>query len=197
MTELKSETFRVIAVDYLSMYDRSIAPTDTEYTAHAEQYEHYRDGIVWRARILLPGRTETGEACSAHEAVQRAAKALCVRELLRAGEPTRAELAERAAGALAQVAACLDERLATCDRSVVSIAQRMKAMAETYPEETRAIDDGEVLRARARGKAEAYEHAASLVRVAIEMVKKLPPDNAATMAPAQEQTPIVSAGNVP
>ena len=38
MAELKSETFRVIAVDYLSMYDRSIAPTDAEYTAHAEQY---------------------------------------------------------------------------------------------------------------------------------------------------------------
>ena len=195
MAELKSETFRVIAVDYLSMYDRSIAPTDTEYTAHAEQYEHYRDGIVWRARILLPGRTETGEACSAHEAVQRAATALYVRELLRAGEPTRAELAERAAGALAQVAACLDERLATCDQNQTSLARRIDDMARWQPEETFAINDGYMQRARWIGKAEAYEHAASLVRVAIGMVKKLPPDNAATTAPAQEQTPIVGAGN--
>ena len=194
MAELKSETWRVIAVEF--SYDDDVPQRDVEYVAHAEQYEHYRDGIVWRARILLPGRTETGEACSAHEAVQRAAMVLHVRELLRAGEPTRAELAERAAGALAQVAACLDERLATCDRNVESIGQRMKAMAETYPEETRAIDDGEVLRARTRGKAEAYEHAASLVRVAIEMVKKLTLDNAATTAPAAGQAPIVSGANV-
>lgn len=198
MAELKSETWRVIAVDF--QWVRDVAPRDVEYVAHAEQYEHYRDGIVWRARLIMPGRTETGEGCSAHEAVQRAAKVCCVREILRAGEPTRAELAERAARAadvLAHFAAVIDERLASCDRNVVSIGQRIKVMAETYPEETRAIDDGEVLRARARGKAEAYEHAASLARVAIEMVKKLPLDNAATTAPAQEQTPIVDAGNVP
>ena len=195
MAELKSETFRVIAVEF--NYD-DVPPRDVEYVAHAEQYEHWRDGIVWRASVTMPDHAKTGDGCSAHEAVQRAAKALCVRELLRAGEPTRAELAERAARAadvLAHFAAVIDERLASCDRNVVSIGQRMKAMAETYPEETRAIDDGEVLRARAMGKAEAYEHAASLVRVALERVKKLPLDNAATTAPAVEQTPIVGAGN--
>jgi hypothetical protein len=193
VSDLKTETFRVVAVDYLSMYDRSIAPTDTEYTASAEQYEHWRDGIVWRARILLPGRAETGEGCSAHEAVQQAARVLYVREILRTGEPTRAELAARAADVFASLAAVINERVAACDRNVASIGQRIKAMADAYPEETRAINDGEVLRARAMGKAEAYEHAASLIRTANGMLLAL--HNAATTEPAAGQEPIASGGN--
>lgn len=177
MAELKSETFRVIAVDYLSMYDRSIAPTDTEYTAHAEQYEHYRDGIVWRARILLPGRTETGEACSAHEAVQRAAKALCVRELLRAGEPTRAELAERAASAYStgrfDGAATMRRAAAERCRSF----RTNEGHASLSQEEAWAID--------------------GTVDAIADAIEELSLDNAATTAPAVEQTPIVGAGNVP
>ena len=177
MAELKSETFRVIAVDYLSMYDRSIAPTDTEYTAHAEQYEHYRDGIVWRARILLPGRTETGEACSAHEAVQRAATALCVREILRAGEPTRAELAERAASAYSTGRF---DGAATMRRAAATVG-RSSYVSEGHS----SIPQPEVW---------AINETAARIADAIE---ELPLDNAATTAPAQEQTPIVGAGNVP
>ncbi len=177
MAELKSETFRVIAVDYLSMYDRSIAPTDTEYTAHAEQYEHYRDGIVWRARILLPGRTETGEACSAHEAVQRAATVLSVRELLRAGEPTRAELAERAAGAYSTGRA---DGVATMRRAAVGACQSFRV--------ARGV-------ASPPSQAEAWAIDETAARIA-DAIEELTLDNAATTAPAQEQTPIVGAGNV-
>ena len=120
---------------------------------------------MWRARILLPGRTETGEACSAHEAVQRAATALRVRELLRAGEPTRAELAAREASMRRHA-------VAACDTARVAEGSDGLSQPEVW----------------------AMHLAADRIAVAIG---RIPLHNAATTAPAQEQTPIVGAGNVP
>ena len=175
MAELKSETFRVIAVEF--NYD-DVPPRDVEYVAHAEQYEHWRDGIVWRASVTMPDHAKTGDGCSAHEAVQRAAKALCVRELLRAGEPTRAELAERAAGAYSTGRA---DGVATMRRAAVGACQSFRV--------ARGV-------ASPPSQAEAWAIDETAARIA-DAIEELPLDNAATTAPAQEQTPIVGAGNVP
>jgi hypothetical protein len=130
-------------------------------------------------------RVGSGSYEGTHDAVLELSrmKKWAVREVVPPGELTTAEAIaaerQRVADVLAEVERELKKRAAECEKLADGYAERDNCYRGEFA---------------SHGKSLAYAHSAAIVRAEFATIGL---HNAATTAPAQEQTPIVGAGNVP